>query len=93
MKFTVDFTELQEADDGNTTYFGGLVKVNGVVLQASGDDRSGGIAHVVGPEIERQLGRQLSEEEEDVNGHILAGSYLSENKIEEFELKEVSHEL
>lgn len=36
----LDFSDTQDADDGNTTYYGGEYRIDGEACQAWGDDRS-----------------------------------------------------
>lgn len=40
LKFELDLTNIEEADDGNTTYYGGEYTLNGVVKNGYGNDRS-----------------------------------------------------
>ena len=83
MKFTLDFNELQEADDGNTTYYGGTISVNGIVLRAHGSDRERALLHIIKAEVERQLGRKLTNEEELEHIRFLDGSV---GGVESFEV-------
>ncbi len=40
LRFTLDLTNTESADNGNTTYYGGTYVLNGVEKQGYGDDRS-----------------------------------------------------
>jgi hypothetical protein len=40
LRFEIDITNVQEADDGNTTTYGGSYVINGEEKRAYGDDRS-----------------------------------------------------
>lgn len=40
LRFLLDATNIEEADDGNTTHFGGTYELDGVEKQGYGDDRS-----------------------------------------------------
>lgn len=40
LKFELDLTNVQQADDGNTTHYGGFYVLNGEEKRATGDDRS-----------------------------------------------------
>lgn len=40
LRFTLDFSNIEEADDGNTTHYGGHWVFNGVEKRGYGDDRS-----------------------------------------------------
>lgn len=40
LRFLLDATNLEEADDGNTTHFGGTYELDGVEKRGYGDDRS-----------------------------------------------------
>lgn len=40
LRFTLDLSDIQEADDGNTTYYGGCYTFNGEVKRGYGNDRS-----------------------------------------------------
>ena len=55
MKIIIDLSEIEEADDGNTTYYGGTFKVGDQVLQADGNDRNGGYQDAVFDELSKQL--------------------------------------
>jgi hypothetical protein len=65
MKFAINFDGLQTADDGNTTHYGGVVKVNDVEVPATGTDREFNMPLDVVQEIGRQLGRELTADEVD----------------------------
>lgn len=40
LRFAIDLTNVQEADDGNTTYYGGTYLFNGEERRGRGNDRS-----------------------------------------------------
>lgn len=63
MIIQVRFDELQEADDGYTTHYGGIVKINDHVVPASGSDREYNLALDILNGIELVLGRSLTDEE------------------------------
>jgi hypothetical protein len=65
MLIAVRFDELQQADDGDTTHYGGVVKVNGVEVRATGTDRDFNLQLDITKAIEDALGRPLTEKEAD----------------------------
>ncbi len=65
-KFVLDFSKMESAFTENTTYYGGHVTVNGVEVDVPESDREApGIDAIIGKEIEKQLGRVLTENEYD----------------------------
>ena len=40
LRFALDFANVESADNGDTTYFGGFYTIDGVEFQAKGNDRS-----------------------------------------------------
>ncbi len=40
LRFVLDFSNVESADNGNTTYFGGSYTIDGVEKRAKGNDRS-----------------------------------------------------
>lgn len=40
LRFMLDATKLEEADDGNTTHYGGTYELDGLEKRGYGDDRS-----------------------------------------------------
>lgn len=73
MNITIDFSNVERADDGNTTYFGGTAKVNGETLQIHGNDRGDGLYSIVVDKVEHLLNRALSEEENNKHVSELSG--------------------
>ncbi len=66
-KFVLDFNRAEAVgseDLGGTTYYGGYVTVNGVKVEIHGSDRTSSHADLIRPEIEKQLGRELTDSEE-----------------------------
>lgn len=47
LRFALDFANIEEADDGNTTYFGGTYLLDGAEKRGHGDDRSSNFRHDV----------------------------------------------
>lgn len=63
-KFILDFTNMTSAFTPNTTYWGGYVTVNGVKVDVPESDRNiPGLDSIIGEEIEKQLGRELTDDE------------------------------
>jgi hypothetical protein len=51
IKFELDLTNIQEADDGNTTYYGGEYVLNGQTRNGYGNDRSDSFHTAIDEEI------------------------------------------
>lgn len=51
LQFTLDLTDIEEADDGNTTYYGGEYVLNGAVRRGYGNDRSDSFHTAIDEEI------------------------------------------
>ena len=66
MTFNISFSNLQEADTGDTTYYGGTIEINGVSHQAHGSDRGSEIYYIIAESIAKSLGRELTQEEEEI---------------------------
>jgi hypothetical protein len=64
-KILISYDEFQTADDGNTTHYGGVVKVGHVRVQASGTDRDFGCILDIKKGIEQVLGRKLTTAEDN----------------------------
>ncbi len=63
-KFVLDFSKMESAFTENTTYYGGLVTVNGVEVDVPESDREApGLGGYIGREIEKRLGRVLTDDE------------------------------
>lgn len=75
MKIKLDFDAMETADDGNTTHYGGIIKVSNatrtVEVQATGSDRefSPQIQIDIIAAIQGLLQRQLTEAEEEMLGN------------------------
>lgn len=74
MNLKFDLSNVEEVDDGNTTYYGGTFSINGKDYPVSGNDRGGGLLDAVAKGVEEVLGRELSNEEfERLNDEVLGG--------------------
>ena len=63
-KFVLDFSKMESAFTENTTYYGGYVTVNGVEVDVPESDREApGLGGYIGREIEKRLGRVLTDDE------------------------------
>lgn len=61
MKITLNFDNLQEADDGNTTHYGGHILVNDTQIPATGTDRDTALSIAIVDAIRTISGRNLTE--------------------------------
>lgn len=77
----IDLAGFQEADDGNTAYYGGVAKVNGVEIGLSGTDRDAGYIPIIIEEIVRQLGRELSDDEIDNLEEAIRDKSMGRGKV------------
>jgi hypothetical protein len=57
----LDFTGAEEADDGNTTHFGGVYCLDGEVFQGWGDDRSDSWHAEAGEKVEAKIQAKWSD--------------------------------
>jgi hypothetical protein len=64
MKITINFDNLQEADDGNTTHYGGFVLVNDTQVPATGTDRDTAMPCAIENAIRAIIGRDLTENDQ-----------------------------
>ncbi len=66
LRFEIDFTNVQEADDGDTTRYGGTYVIDGEEKRATGDDRSWNYLDEVMAHIQQKAeelnGRTIDEE-------------------------------
>lgn len=82
MKFKISYKNLQEADDGNTTHYGGTVTVNKKEYRACGTDRGTELLCVICEAIEEQLKRQLTNAESDAVDEKMMKEWPDAFKIE-----------
>lgn len=75
MKFKVSYEKLQEADDGNTTHYGGEVTVNEKEYQARGTDRDTELLNIICEAIEHQLNRELRQTESETVEEMMLGRW------------------
>ena len=67
-KLVLDFSKAESVDTeemGGTAYYGGTVTVNGVEVEIHGSDRSTSFGALLIPEIEKQLGRVITDDERE----------------------------
>jgi hypothetical protein len=55
LRFSLDLTNIESADDGETTHFGGTYTLNGEVRRGYGDDRSGNHLEDIKESIEKAI--------------------------------------
>lgn len=72
MTINLNFDCFQTADDGNTTHYGGTVQVNDYHVPAMGSDRELNLLIDVHTEIERQIGRELTSDEQELIDRAIA---------------------
>jgi predicted DNA-binding WGR domain protein len=84
----IDFTNLEEADNGDTTTYGGSITIDGVEVQAAGSDRSGGphedaVIDALEAKFGMTHGPELWSEIWNLNdGYVTTVTQIGENKFE-----------
>jgi hypothetical protein len=61
LRFLLDATNIEEADDGNTTHFGGTYELDGLEKRGHGDDRSDSYHSDIAVRVMLQVGCEWPE--------------------------------